>query len=239
MYNIENNIQQEFLNDIRECGMSLVFRQLALKDLDVFDKYEQYIKEEYEQDEYIDAVTSCQTAHNCNTLTPDLLLLTLGQFTPLLVVEDCDEEEEDCCGCCDQNNNDKIYHFLCQQDIADIKDVHVFQTLDNMNPKKIPTALLQQKCYQIVRDGLSLLQLFLEKDPVDKNKIIKYDTTEFDIRENHDLMVDTFNNVVAILYKILFEGKSDKYTQLSFCEELYQLVILAATIILKHDEVIE
>lgn len=245
MYEVQNDIQMQFLNDIRDCGMSLIFRQFEDHDLNVFDKYENYIKEDYKQDEYIDAVTSCETALNCNTLTPDLLLLTLGQFTPLLVVEVREEEDEEShactCNCYTKKKTsiDFINELLCQQELVHCRNNDFISQLRIMNPSCVNSEQVPSLCSCIMQNGLSMLAFLLENPyPIDKEKIIEL-IGDKDIKHiNYQSLVDSYNKLTKNFRVLSLYKSTEKAVQKTFQDELYNIVIIAAIIYLQYQGVL-
>ena len=245
MYEVQNDIQMQFLNDIRDCGMSLIFRQFEDHDLNVFDKYENYIKEDYKQDEYIDAVTSCETALNCNTLTPDLLLLTLGQFTPLLVVEVREEEDEEShactCNCYTKKKTsiDFINELLCQQEFVHCRNNDFISQLRTMNPSCVNSEQVPSLCSCIMQNGLSMLAFLLENPyPIDKEKIIEL-IGDKDIKHiNYQSLVDSYNKLTKNFRVLSLYKSTEKAVQKTFQDELYNIVIIAAIIYLQYQGVL-
>lgn len=93
MFQIENSKQGEFLGDIRDLGMGIVFGKTTGEDIErTFVPYAEYIEDEKLVLKYFEAIY--RLAHS--TPTPDDLLLGLGRFTLDIVYE---EEEEENCGC--------------------------------------------------------------------------------------------------------------------------------------------
>lgn len=245
MYELQNDIQMQFLNDIRDCGMSLIFRQFEARDLDVFDKYENYIKEDYKQDEYIDAITSCETALNCNTLTPDLLLLILGQFAPLLVykVEEEKEKEPHTCTCdCytkKKTSIDFINEVLCQQELVRCRNNDFISQLRAMNPSCVDSEQVPSLCSCVMQNGLSMLACLLENPyPIDKEKIIEVTGNKDISHINYNSLVDSYDKLTKNFRTLSLYKSTENAIQKLFQDELYNIVIIAAIIYLQYQGVL-
>ena len=98
----ENSKQVEYLNDIRDVGMSIVFGECNPDAFSVrFEKYLDYVEKPSEYLQTIKEVYNMMFKGEC---TPDDLLLKMGRYTKTIEYEDpvieydclCDIEDDDC-----------------------------------------------------------------------------------------------------------------------------------------------
>ena len=87
---IENSKQAEYLNDIRDVGMNIIYGTVNGEEAyEIFEKYAEYI---YNSEKYLNTLTSIKNLIDARDCTPDKLLMELGQYT--LDIEYDDEEED-------------------------------------------------------------------------------------------------------------------------------------------------
>lgn len=87
---VENIKQGEYLNDIRDVGMNIIYGTVNGEEAyGIFEKYAEYI---YNSERYLNTLTSIKNLIDARDCTPDKLLMELGQYT--LDIEYDDEEEE-------------------------------------------------------------------------------------------------------------------------------------------------
>ena len=85
---VENIKQGEYLNDIRDVGMNIIYGTVNGEEAyEIFEKYAEYI---YNSERYLNTLTSIKNLIDARDCTPDKLLMELGQYT--LDIE-YDEEE--------------------------------------------------------------------------------------------------------------------------------------------------
>lgn len=88
---VENIKQAEYLNDIRDVGMNIIYGTVnGGEAYEIFEKYAEYI---YNSERYLNTLTSIKNLIDARDCTPDKLLMELGQYT--LDIEYDEEEEED------------------------------------------------------------------------------------------------------------------------------------------------
>lgn len=86
---VENIKQGEYLNDIRDVGMNIIYGTVNGEEAyEIFEKYAEYI---YNSEKYLNTLTSIKNLIDARDCTPDKLLMELGRYT--LDIEY--EEEED------------------------------------------------------------------------------------------------------------------------------------------------
>ena len=87
---VENTKQAEYLNDIRDVGMNIIYGTVnGAEAYEIFEKYAEYI---YNSEKYLNTLTSIKNLIDARDCTPDKLLMELGQYT--LDIEYEDEEED-------------------------------------------------------------------------------------------------------------------------------------------------
>lgn len=122
----ENSKQVEYLNDIRNVGMSIVFGEC---DADAFSlTFEKYLDYVQKPSEFLQTIKKVYNMIHCNECTPDDLLLIMGKYTKTIEYEepeiefdapideldelDLTEDELDarygCCSLDDDDDNDDI-----------------------------------------------------------------------------------------------------------------------------------
>ena len=85
---VENIKQGEYLNDIRDVGMNIIYGTVNGEEAyEIFEKYAEYI---YNSERYLNTLASIKNLIDARDCTPDKLLMELGQYT--LDIE-YDEEE--------------------------------------------------------------------------------------------------------------------------------------------------
>lgn len=92
---VENSKQYEYLMNIRDIGMAIVFRKADSSM--VFEKFAcfvDYFEDEQKSYEYIDSLQLIVTKIQENSCTPDDLLFELGQYTPYIIYDDDEEDKE-------------------------------------------------------------------------------------------------------------------------------------------------
>lgn len=120
----ENSKQVEYLNDIRDIGMSIVFGEC---NADIFsEKFEKYLDYVEKPSEYLQAIKKVYNMIYEGECTPDDLLLIMGRYTKTIEYEepeiefdnpideldelDLTEDELDarygCCSLDDDDDND-------------------------------------------------------------------------------------------------------------------------------------
>lgn len=88
----ENSKQAEFLNDIRDIGMSIVFGEC---DADVFSAtFEEYLDYVEKPSEYLQTIKKVYNMIHSNECTPDDLLLIMGKYTKTIEYEEPEIEFE-------------------------------------------------------------------------------------------------------------------------------------------------
>lgn len=87
---VENIKQGEYLNDIRDVGMNIIYGTVNGEEAyEIFEKYAEYI---YNSERYLNTLASIKNLIDARDCTPDKLLMELGQYT--LDIEYDEEEEE-------------------------------------------------------------------------------------------------------------------------------------------------
>ena len=87
---VENTKQAEYLNDIRDVGMNIIYGTVnGGEAYEIFEKYAEYI---YNSEKYLNTLTSIKNLIDARDCTPDKLLMEMGQYT--LDIEYEDEEED-------------------------------------------------------------------------------------------------------------------------------------------------
>lgn len=87
---VENTKQGEYLNDIRDVGMNIIYGTVNGEEAyEIFEKYTEYI---YNSERYLNTLASIKNLIDARDCTPDKLLMELGKYT--LDIEYDDEEEE-------------------------------------------------------------------------------------------------------------------------------------------------
>lgn len=87
---VENIKQAEYLNDIRDVGMNIIYGTVnGGEAYEIFEKYAEYI---YNSEKYLNTLTSIKNLIDARDCTPDKLLMELGRYTLDIEYE---EEEED------------------------------------------------------------------------------------------------------------------------------------------------
>lgn len=84
--NLENSKQAEFLNDIRDVGMEIVFQECTEERIyQVFRKYSTYMDND-SAIKYLETLKDIIA--NLDNITPDDLLYQLGKYTKKIDYED-------------------------------------------------------------------------------------------------------------------------------------------------------
>ena len=87
---VENIKQGEYLNDIRDVGMNIIYGTVNGEEAyEIFEKYAEYI---CNSERYLNTLASIKNLIDVRDCTPDKLLMEMGQYT--LDIEYDDEEEE-------------------------------------------------------------------------------------------------------------------------------------------------
>ena len=82
----ENSKQVEYLNDIRDVGMSIVFGEC---DADAFSlTFEKYLDYVQKPSEYLQTIKKVYNMIHCDECTPDDLLLIMGKYTKTIEYEE-------------------------------------------------------------------------------------------------------------------------------------------------------
>lgn len=98
----ENSKQVEYLNDIRDVGMSIVFGECDADAFSLtFEKYLDYIEK---PSEYLQTIKKVYNMIHVGECTPDDLLMIMGKYTKSIEYEEpeieydclCDIEDDDC-----------------------------------------------------------------------------------------------------------------------------------------------
>lgn len=86
---LTNSKQFEFLMAIRNVGMQIVFKRADGKMvLNEFAYFDEYIEDNDMKIKYIKSLELVHDKINIGVLSPDELLLELGQYTPYIVYDD-------------------------------------------------------------------------------------------------------------------------------------------------------
>lgn len=92
---VENSKQFEFLMNIKDVGMQIIFRKADGKMLlEKFAEFYDFFEEDSTKNKYIVSLQKIYTQINKGLCSPDDLLMELGQYTPLIVFDDEAEDEE-------------------------------------------------------------------------------------------------------------------------------------------------
>ena len=92
MRNIENIKQMEYLNDIKNVGMNIIYGTVNGEEaFETFEKYSEYI---FNSERYMNTVLSIKNLIDSRDCTPDKLLMELGKYTLEIEYEEDDEYEE-------------------------------------------------------------------------------------------------------------------------------------------------
>jgi hypothetical protein len=76
---LDNSKQAEYLEDIRDIGMQIVFREITKQEVyDAFKKYVEYLSDDIKI-QYLNTLK--EIINNLNTQTPDDILFKMGQYT--------------------------------------------------------------------------------------------------------------------------------------------------------------
>lgn len=92
MRNVENIKQVEYLNDIRDVGMNIIYGTVNGEEVyEIFEKYTEYI---FNTEKYLNTLSSIKNLIDARDCTPDKLLMEMGQYT-LDIEYEGEEYEED------------------------------------------------------------------------------------------------------------------------------------------------
>ena len=92
MRNVENIKQVEYLNDIRDVGMNIIYGTVNGEEVyEIFKKYTEYI---FNTEKYLNTLSSIKNLIDARDCTPDKLLMEMGQYT-LDIEYEGEEYEED------------------------------------------------------------------------------------------------------------------------------------------------
>lgn len=92
MRNVENIKQVEYLNDIRDVGMNIIYGTVNGDEVyEIFEKYTEYI---FNTEKYLNTLSSIKNLIDARDCTPDKLLMEMGQYT-LDIEYEGEEYEED------------------------------------------------------------------------------------------------------------------------------------------------
>lgn len=92
MRNVENIKQVEYLNDIRDVGMNIIYGTVNGEEVyEIFEKYTEYI---FNTEKYLNTLSSIKNLIDAKDCTPDKLLMEMGQYT-LDIEYEGEEYEED------------------------------------------------------------------------------------------------------------------------------------------------
>lgn len=84
---LNNTKQAEYLNDIRDVGMQIVFRELTKQQVyDAFAKYTQYLNDNDIKIQYLNTLK--EIINNLEKQSPDDILFKMGQYTKKIEYED-------------------------------------------------------------------------------------------------------------------------------------------------------
>lgn len=129
----ENSKQVEYLNDIRDVGMSIVFGECSADAFSKrFEKYLDYVEKPSEYLQTIKEVYNMILAEKC---TPDDLLLKMGKHTKTIEYEDPVIEYD--CLCDTPDIDDDLEELMEDEDVTvlDLDDESVealIKILDNL-----------------------------------------------------------------------------------------------------------
>lgn len=92
---VENSKQFEFLMNIKDVGMQIIFRK-ANPDmiLEKFAEFNEFFEDNSTKTAYINSLQKIYQGIDKGTCSPDDLLMELGQYTPLIIFDDEEDEEQ-------------------------------------------------------------------------------------------------------------------------------------------------
>ena len=92
---VENSKQFEFLMNIKDAGMKIVFRK-ANADMIVeqFAEFCDFFEDNSTKNAYINSLQKIHVEVDKGVCSPDDLLMELGQYTPLIIFDDEEDEEQ-------------------------------------------------------------------------------------------------------------------------------------------------
>lgn len=89
---VENIKQAEYLNDIRDVGMNIIYGTVNGDEVyEIFEKYAEFI---FNSEAYLNTIISIKNLVDARDCTPDKLLMELGKYT-LDIEYEGEEYEED------------------------------------------------------------------------------------------------------------------------------------------------
>lgn len=92
---VENSKQFDFLMSIKNVGMQIIFKKCnEMLIFQEFYKFNEYIIDDFAKIHFFKSLEKILTEFNQETLTPDNLLLELGQYTPYIIFDDDIDEEQ-------------------------------------------------------------------------------------------------------------------------------------------------
>lgn len=84
---LDNTKQAEYLNDIRDIGMQIVFREIDKQQVyDAFAKYTRYLNNNDTKIQYLNTLK--EIINDLEKQTPDDILFKMGQYTKKIEYED-------------------------------------------------------------------------------------------------------------------------------------------------------
>lgn len=125
----ENVKQVEYLNDIRDVGMSIVFGEC---DADAFSsRFEKYLDYVKKPSEYLQTIKEVYGMIHKGECTPDDLLLKMGKHTKEIEYEEPEIELDDCL----YDEEDGLQELLDDEDVTvlDINDEAVEALINILN----------------------------------------------------------------------------------------------------------
>ena len=92
---VENSKQFEFLMNIKDVGMQIIFRKADGKMLlEKFAEFYDFFEDNSTKNAYINSLQKIHQGIDKGTCSPDDLLMELGQYTPLIIYDDEEDEEQ-------------------------------------------------------------------------------------------------------------------------------------------------
>ena len=126
----ENSKQVEYLNDIRDVGMSIVFGECDADAFSLtFEKYLDYIEK---PSEYLQTIKKVYNMIHVGECTPDDLLMIMGKYTKSIEYEEPEIELDCLCYEDDEEDEDDIL-----ADLLDESDIEVVELSDEAAEKLV------------------------------------------------------------------------------------------------------